>query len=63
MDDHDREWSKTEELNSRKLLDCMKILTPDQWNKLERSEETKGKNMIGVHNYNILANTDYADKF
>lgn len=27
LDDHDREWSKTEETNARKLLDCMKILT------------------------------------
>jgi len=27
LDDHDREWSKSEETNARKLLDCMKILT------------------------------------
>ena len=63
LDAEDRKWSLAEEANNRDPL-RMKILTDEQYDRLQNSEMTKdGKTLQGVHSYDILANTLYLDDF
>lgn len=41
----------------------MPIMTEQSFGNLKKSEPTKGKNLQGVHSYDILANPLYFDDF
>ena len=62
LDDEDRKWSLKEEENARELL-TSKLLTDDQFKRLQRMPKTKGATLQGVHSYDILANPLYLDDF
>ena len=62
LDDEDRKWSQEEERNVRENLGS-KILTDEQYNRLNEVPKTTGKTLQGVHTYDILANTLYLDDF
>ncbi len=62
--DHDqRNWSICEENNSRKILNGMKMLTDEQFERLKTVESNDTCNLLGVHSYDILANPLYLDDF
>lgn len=62
LDAEDRKWSLREETNARDACH-MKILTDEQHDALNGSEQTDGKTLQGVHSYDILANPLYLDDF
>lgn len=62
LDENDRKWAMREEENARKALN-LPIMTDSQFAALKKSEPTKGKNLQGVHSYDILANPLYYDDF
>ena len=62
LDEEDRKWSTREEENARQALKT-KILTDDQFDRLNKSQQTEGKTLQGTHSYDILANPLYLDDF
>ena len=62
LDENDRKWAIREEENARNALN-MPIMTEQSLGNLKKSEPTKGKNLQGVHSYDILANPLYFDDF
>ena len=62
LDDEDRKWSIKEEENARDLI-TSKLLTEDQYYRLQKFPKTKGATLLGVHSYDILANPLYLDDF
>jgi hypothetical protein len=62
LDDEDRAWSQAEEKNVRENLGS-KILTDEQYNRLNEEPKTTGKTLQGTHSFDILANPLYLDDF
>lgn len=62
--DHDqRNWSICEEINSRKMLNGLGMLTDEQFERLKTVENNDTCKILGVHSYDILANPLYLDDF
>jgi len=61
LDHHDRNWSIKEEEACRNVL-RMPMLTDDTFENL-KNHKSEGKEMQGVHTYDILANPNYYDDF
>ncbi len=63
LDLNDRNWSIQEEINSRKLLSGMKLLTDEQYTRLKETPQTSGRPIVGAHSYDILCNPLYCQQF
>lgn len=61
LDDNDRKWSVTEEMNNNKMLD-MPVMLDETFTILTSS--TQGRQWLnGIHNYDMLRNPRYANLF